>query len=75
MSGVFDRSIVEVFLNGGIDSVTSIFFPKKPLTVMTIVLTDLPQSMEVSLRVSALESSWTTMAGSDGLVWGNQTVA
>ncbi|KAG6285591.1 hypothetical protein E4U09_007235 [Claviceps aff. purpurea] len=75
MSGVFDRSIVEVFLNGGIDSVTSIFFPKKPLTVMTIVLTDLPQSIQVSLRVSALESSWTTMAGSDGLVWGNQTAA
>ncbi|KAG6177419.1 hypothetical protein E4U36_007312 [Claviceps purpurea] len=75
MSGVFDRSIVEVFLNGGIDSVTSIFFPKEPLTVMTIVLTDLPESMQVSVRVSALESSWTTMTGSDSLVWGNQTVA
>ncbi|KAG5947177.1 hypothetical protein E4U60_003336 [Claviceps pazoutovae] len=75
LSGVLDRSIVEVFLNGGIDSVTSIFFPKQPLTVMTIVLTDLPESMQVSLRVSALESSWATMAGPDGLVWGNQTAS
>ncbi|KAG5938436.1 hypothetical protein E4U59_003775 [Claviceps monticola] len=75
MSGVFDRSIVEVFLNGGIDSVTSIFFPKQPLTVMTIVSTDLPRSMQVSLRVSALESSWATMAGSDGLVLGNRTAS
>ncbi|KAG5916762.1 hypothetical protein E4U61_003322 [Claviceps capensis] len=75
MSGVMDRSIVEVFLNGGIDSVTSIFFPKQPLRAMTIVLTDLPESMQVSVRVSALESSWTTMTGSDSLVWGNQTVA
>ncbi|KAG6056904.1 hypothetical protein E4U32_005461 [Claviceps aff. humidiphila group G2b] len=75
MSGVLDRSIVEVFLNGGIDSVTSIFFPKEPLTVMTIALTDLPQSMQVSIRVSALESSWAEMAMSDGFVWGNQTVS
>ncbi|KAG6175108.1 hypothetical protein E4U51_006768 [Claviceps purpurea] len=75
MSGVFDRSIVEIFLNGGIDSITSIFFPREPLTVMTIVLTDIPQSMEVSIRVSALESSWAEMATSDGLVWGNQTVS
>ncbi|KAG5992647.1 hypothetical protein E4U52_002639 [Claviceps spartinae] len=75
MSGVFDRSIVEIFLNGGIDSITSIFFPKEPLTVMTIVLTDLPRSMQVSIRVSALESSWARMAESDGLVWGNQTVS
>ncbi|KAG6060386.1 hypothetical protein E4U32_003481 [Claviceps aff. humidiphila group G2b] len=73
MSGVFDRTIVEIFLNGGIDSVTSIFFPKEPLTVMTIFSTDLPQSMQVSIRVSALESSWAAMAESDGLVRGNQT--
>ncbi|KAG5956726.1 hypothetical protein E4U57_002316 [Claviceps arundinis] len=75
MSGVLDRSIVEVFLNGGIDSVTSTFFPKEPLTVMTIRSTDLPQSMQVSIRVSALKSSWAAMARSDRLVWGNQTVA
>ncbi|KAG6046779.1 hypothetical protein E4U17_007726 [Claviceps sp. LM77 group G4] len=75
MSGVFDRSIIEIFINGGIDSITSIFYPKEPLTVMTILLTDLPQSMQVSVRVSALGSSWTTMAGSDGFVWGNQTAA
>ncbi|KAG6104227.1 hypothetical protein E4U14_005859 [Claviceps sp. LM454 group G7] len=75
MSGVFDRTIIEVFLNGGIDSITSIFFPREPLTVMTIHSTDLPEVVQVSLRVSALESAWAKMAKSDGLVWGNQTVA
>ncbi|KAG6027795.1 hypothetical protein E4U19_001797 [Claviceps sp. Clav32 group G5] len=74
ISGVLDRSIVELFLNGGIDSVTSIFFPKQPLTVMTIHSTNLPRSMRVSIRVSALKSSWTTKTASNGLVWGNQTV-
>ncbi|KAG6182015.1 hypothetical protein E4U36_003620 [Claviceps purpurea] len=75
MSGVFDRTIVEVFLNGGIDSITSIFFPKEPLTVLTIHSTDFPEGVQVSIRVSALESAWAKMARSDGLVWGNQTVA
>ncbi|KAG6290908.1 hypothetical protein E4U09_004199 [Claviceps aff. purpurea] len=74
MSGVLDRSIVEIFLTGGIDSITSIFFPKEPLTVLTFHTMDLPSSMQVSLRVSALESAWTKMASPDGLVWGNQTV-
>ncbi|KAG6086697.1 hypothetical protein E4U15_000491 [Claviceps sp. LM218 group G6] len=75
MSGVFDRSIIEVFLNDGFDSITSIFFPKEPLTVMNFHTMDLPPSMQVSLRVSAIESAWAKMAKSDGLVWGNQTVA
>lgn len=74
MSGVLDRSIVEVFLNGGVDSATSTFFSTQPLTRMTLSTSDLPKGMRVSVRVNALNSAWGNVTNKDGLVYGNQSV-
>lgn len=58
MSGVLDRSIMEVFLNGGVDSATTIFFSTQPMTSMVLSVTDLPEGMSLSVRVNALKSGW-----------------
>ncbi|KAI6782739.1 uncharacterized protein J7T54_000882 [Emericellopsis cladophorae] len=74
MSGIMDRSILEVFVNGGVDSATNTFFTTQPLTHLIVSAGDLVEGMEVSLRVHALESAWASMADEDdGLVYGNQT--
>ncbi|KAG5932428.1 hypothetical protein E4U53_001347 [Claviceps sorghi] len=73
MTGVLDRSILEVFLNGGEDSGTIVYYATAPLTVMKLGINKVPASVRVSLRVVALKSAWAKMAGPDGLVWGNQT--
>ncbi|QUC15949.1 uncharacterized protein UV8b_00190 [Ustilaginoidea virens] len=73
MSGVLDRSMLEVFLEGGIDSGTVTFFPTWPLTLMVLDMCDLPKGVHVSIRVNALKSSWAGMESRDGLVYGNQS--
>jgi len=73
-SGVMDRSMLEVFVNGGVDSATNTFFTTQPLTHLIVSAADLVEGMEISLRVHALESAWASMADEeDGLVYGNQT--
>ncbi|KAH8714634.1 glycosyl hydrolase [Ilyonectria robusta] len=75
-SGVIDRSILEVFLNGGVDSVTNTFFTTQPLTHMVISTADVPEGVKVSVKVHALKSAWSGMKNKDdGLVYGNQTVS
>ncbi|KAG9251857.1 glycoside hydrolase family 32 protein [Emericellopsis atlantica] len=74
MSGVMDRSMLEVFVNGGVDSASNTFFTTQPLTYLIVSAGDLVEGMEVSVRVHALESAWASMADEDdGLVYGNQT--
>ncbi|KJZ79409.1 hypothetical protein HIM_00878 [Hirsutella minnesotensis 3608] len=58
MRGVFDRSMIEVFLDGGVDSATGIFFSEQPLTQMELVTSNLPKNARVSLLVTALRSAW-----------------
>ncbi|PHH79439.1 hypothetical protein CDD80_4783 [Ophiocordyceps camponoti-rufipedis] len=58
ISGVFDRSMVEVFLDRGVDSATAVFFAKEPLTRMEIASSGLPEHARVSVRVNALRSVW-----------------
>src|SRR5687767_13170677 len=36
MSGVIDRSILEVFVDGGVESATNTFFSTQPLTLMVL---------------------------------------
>lgn len=75
MSGVMDRSILEVFLNGGVDSATTTFFANQPLTLLLISTSNLPRGTNVSIRVNALKSSWGDMENpKDGLVYGNQSM-
>ncbi|PFH58935.1 hypothetical protein XA68_13024 [Ophiocordyceps unilateralis] len=58
ITGVFDRSLVEVFLDRGVDSATTIFFAQQPLTTMVIASSGLPDEARVSVRVKALRSVW-----------------
>lgn len=75
MSGVMDRSILEVFLNGGVDSATTTFFATQPLTFFVISTSHLPHGTNVRIRVVALKSSWGDMENpKDGLVYGNQSM-
>lgn len=75
MSGVLDRSILEVFLDGGIESATVSYFATQPLTLMVLSTSDMPRGVNVSVSVHALESAWQKMTNQeDGLVYGNQTV-
>ncbi|KAJ3495338.1 hypothetical protein NLG97_g3466 [Lecanicillium saksenae] len=73
MSGIIDRSILEVFLDGGIESATVNYFSMQPLTLMVLGTSNMPKGANVSIRVNALESAWANMANEgDGLVYGNQ---
>ncbi|ATY66193.1 beta-fructofuranosidase [Cordyceps militaris] len=74
MSGILDRSILEVFLDGGIESATVNYFTTQPLTLMVVGTSSMPDGANVSVSVYALESAWAKMANErDGLVYGNQT--
>lgn len=73
MSGVIDRSIFEAFIDGGVDSLTNTFFATQPLTLMVLSANDLPEDVNVSVKVHALESAWKEEQSDDGLVRGNTT--
>ncbi|KAK2612400.1 Invertase [Conoideocrella luteorostrata] len=73
VSGVLDRSIIEVFLNGGIDSATITYFTLEPLTVMLLSTPDMPQFMRVSMRLVGLKSSWESSTSPGGPVHGSQS--
>ncbi|TRM65940.1 glycosyl hydrolase [Schizophyllum amplum] len=58
MAAIFDRSIIEVFLDGGIYSGTATFFPQEPLTLLEVSTTGMPEDALISARVTALKSGW-----------------
>ncbi|RDA85137.1 hypothetical protein CP532_1543 [Ophiocordyceps camponoti-leonardi (nom. inval.)] len=59
ITGVFDRSLIELFLDRGVDSATAVFFSDQPLTNMVIASSGLPDEARVSVRVNALRSVWS----------------
>lgn len=74
LSGVIDRSILEVFIDGGVESATNTYFATQPLSLMVFSTADLPEGAKVSLKVTALESAWADAKDpDDGLVYGNRT--
>lgn len=73
VSGVIDRSLIEVFVDGGVESATLSFFSTQPLSMFVLSTSDLPEGVKVSANVHGLESAWTPMADDDGLVYGNKT--
>lgn len=73
MSGILDRSMLEVFLQGGLDSATALFFSNEPLTQLTLATANLPKGAKVSLRVEELKSAWKAAEAADGIVYGNTT--
>ncbi|KAI0703922.1 glycosyl hydrolase [Earliella scabrosa] len=58
LAGVVDRSIVEVFVNGGVQSATATFFATQPLTLVRVTVAGMPPGVSVSAAVYALESVW-----------------
>ena len=59
-SGVFDRSILETFLDGGEQSATTRFYSKSPLTALTVSAEGLAQGAQVHLKAWSLESGWSS---------------
>lgn len=57
-SALFDRSMLEVFLNGGVHAGTANIYPTEPLTRLSVVTSGLPADAKVSLRVRAVDSAW-----------------
>lgn len=75
LSGVLDRTILELFVNGGEQSATLVFFPEYPLDTLRIGAADIPKGAGVSVAVWGLRDAWSGQANSDGLVLGNTTAS
>ena len=60
IEGVFDRSMLEVFVNDGEYSGTMTFFATEPLTVFNLTTAGVPDDAVVSVVVHALESGWSS---------------
>jgi len=73
LSGIIDRSIIELFVNGGEIAATSIFFPDSPLDTMVISANGLNEAAQVSVGVWSLKSPWLEQANANGTVVGNVT--
>jgi beta-fructofuranosidase len=73
LSGIVDRSIIEVFLNGGELSATSVFFPTRPLDTMALRISGLNSTVTASVGVWALKAAWLDQANVNGTVSGNVT--
>ena len=73
ISGVIDRSIIEVFVNGGEASATNTFYTNEPLDLMRIGAAGISSDATVSVAVWALESGWSGQASANGTVVGNVT--
>lgn len=75
VSGVLDRSILEVFIDGGLETMTSTYYTQEPISVALFSLSpDLPKGMNVDLRVVGLHGVWDQVTDKDGIVYGNRTV-
>jgi beta-fructofuranosidase len=73
VSGVLDHTILEIFVNGGQQSATMIFFPTRPLDMFWIGANAIPDSATVSVAVWALQDAWATQENFNGTVVGNVT--
>lgn len=73
LSGIVDRSIIEIFLNGGELSATSVFFPQQALDTMILRVTGLNSTATASVGVWALKAAWLGEANVNGTVYGNVT--
>ncbi|ROV93877.1 hypothetical protein VPNG_09533 [Cytospora leucostoma] len=70
---VLDRSMLEVFLDGGVHAATVLFYPTQPLTMLSLATKDLPESIQVSIAVWALKSAWAEYEDEQGTVFSNVT--
>ena len=75
LEGVIDRSILEVWLDGGRNSGTMTFFPEGVLDTMELRAAGLNEGVEISVAVWGLKSTWEGQADENGMVMGNVTQA
>ena len=73
LEGIVDRSIAEIFLDGGRNSATMTFFPTGALDTMEIRAGGLNAGVKIAVEVWALKSSWVGQENDDGMVLGNVT--
>lgn len=55
---VMDRSMLEVFVDGGVESATNTFFAEEPLTLLDIVTEGVAEDVGMSIHVKAITSAW-----------------
>ncbi|BGP51405.1 Invertase [Rhodotorula kratochvilovae] len=58
LEGVWDRSILEVFVDGGAFHATNTAFPSEMLDRLEVRTEDLPEGAQVTLAVWGLSSTW-----------------
>ncbi|KAI4709701.1 hypothetical protein J4E89_005717 [Alternaria sp. Ai002NY15] len=73
ISGIIDRSIIEVFLNEGELGATAVFFPTQPLDMMMLRVAGLNETATASVGVWSLKAAWLNQADANGTVAGNTT--
>lgn len=73
ITGIFDRTIFEVWADYGSKTSTTTFFPNQPLTLMSMSFAGLPPNASVSFVVYGLKSVWEGQENSAGTVLGNVT--
>lgn len=73
ISGIIDRSIIEVYLNGGEAVATSVFYPTEPFDIMTLRVGGINASATASVGVWGLRATWLEQADANGTVRGNVT--
>lgn len=73
ISGIIDRTILELFVNGGQQRGTMLFFPNTPLDTLWIGGGSIPENASVSVGVWALKDAWAEQENSNGTVVGNVT--
>jgi beta-fructofuranosidase len=73
MTALIDRSIFEVFIDGGAEAATVTFFPTQPLTNLAVSTADIPDGVAIDVRVYAVESAWARYEDEMGTVVGNVT--
>lgn len=74
MTAVIDRSIFEVFLDGGAEAATVTFFPTQPLTNLAVSTADIPDGVTINVAVYAVNSAWAQYENEQGTVEGNVTM-
>lgn len=73
ISGVIDRSILEVFVNGAEQSGTMTFYATRPMDTMRLAAGGVAENVTVSVGVWGLVDAWEGMADGNGTVRGNVT--
>jgi beta-fructofuranosidase len=71
LEGVIDRSILEMFLDGGRNAATVTFYPEGILDTLEVRAGGLNEGVDVSVAVWGLKSAWASTASPDGMVYGN----